>query len=108
MLRRSHELASASKPHSNTLGRVLTAETARAAPVEAVSETALEVRLDAPLPETLKVGAGTALFVAGTCFAPDAGIASLSLLVDGEEQPLMAHGMPRLDLLRATGVRTSY
>ena len=86
----------------------MTAETAHAAPVAAASKTALELRLDAPVPESLKVGAGTALFVAGTCFAPGAPIASLTLLVDGEEQPLMAHGMPRLDLLRASGVATSY
>jgi hypothetical protein len=86
----------------------LTAETAHAAPVQAASQNALEVRLDASLPETLKGGASTALFVAGTCFAPDAPIVSLTLLVDGDEQPLMAHGMPRLDLMRTTGVPTSY
>jgi hypothetical protein len=91
-----------------TLGRALPAPTAHDAPVLATSETALEVRLDAPLPETLKVGAGTAVFVAGTCFAPDDPIAALTLLVDGEEQPLMAYGMPRLDLMRASGVPTSY
>ena len=53
-------------------------------------------------------GAGTALFVCGTCFAPAAPIASLTLLVDGDEQALMAHGMPRLDLLRASEEPTSY
>jgi GT2 family glycosyltransferase len=68
----------------------------------------LDVRLDAPLPRSLSVGAGTALFVCGTCFAPAAPIASLTLLVDGAEQPLMAHRMPRLDLLRASGNPTSY
>ena len=39
-------------------------------------------------PAELAIGAGTALFVAGTCFAPGERIASLTLLVDGEEQPL--------------------
>ena len=77
-----------------------------AAPV--ASGGALDVRLDAPLPETLKVGAGTALFVCGTCFAPGAPIDSLALLVDGSEQELMAYGMPRLDLMRASGEPTSY
>ena len=68
----------------------------------------LDVRLDAPLPRSLSVGAGTVLFVCGTCFAPAAPIASLTLLVDGDEQPLMAHGMPRLDLLRASDEPNSY
>jgi hypothetical protein len=68
----------------------------------------LDVRLDAPLPESIAIGSGTALFVCGTCFAPGLPIASLTLLVDGQEQPLMAHGMPRLDLLHASGEPTSY
>ena len=68
----------------------------------------LDARLDSPLPHELAVGAGTALFVCGTCFAPGRGIASLSLLVDGEDQPVAAHGMPRLDHLRATGEPESY
>ena len=59
------------------------------------------VDLDAPLPPELAVGKGTALFVAGTCFSPGETIASLALLVDGEEQPVMAHGMPRLETLHA-------
>ena len=63
----------------------------------------LDVRLDAPLPAELAIGRGTALFVGGTCFAPGARIASLALDVDGDEQPVMAHGMPRLETLRALG-----
>jgi len=59
------------------------------------------VALDAPLPPELAVGKGTALFVAGTCFAPGETIEALALLVDGEEQPVMAHGMPRLETLHA-------
>ena len=39
----------------------------------------LNAQLDAPLPDELAVGGGTALFVCGTCFAPGARIASLSL-----------------------------
>lgn len=58
----------------------------------------LHVSLDAPLPRTLAVGGGTALFVAGWCAEH---MAELALLVDGEAQPLSAHGMPRLDVLRA-------
>ncbi len=68
----------------------------------------LDVRLDAPLPAALAVGAGTAVFVCGTCFAAAEPIASLALEVDGAEQPLLAYGMPRLDLLRHAGAETSY
>jgi hypothetical protein len=68
----------------------------------------LHVQLDAPLPAELAVGAGTAVFVCGTCFAPGARIASLALLVDGEEQPVMAFAMPRIDVLRASESATGY
>lgn len=61
----------------------------------------LRVRLDAPLPRTVSVGGGTALFVCGTCFHGEAAIRSLSLAVDGERQPVSALGMPRLDLFRS-------
>jgi hypothetical protein len=61
----------------------------------------LDVRLDAPLPRSVAVGAGTAVFVCGSCFSPAGRIASLHLVVDGDEQPVMAHGMPRLDLFCA-------
>ena len=61
----------------------------------------LRVGLESPVPADLAVGAGTALFVAGTCFAPGEPVESLVLLVDGEEQPLGAFGMPRLETLRA-------
>src|SRR5918997_1505831 len=69
---------------------------------------ALDVRLDAPLPPLLAVGSGTALFVCGACFEPGERIESLALVVDGDEQPVTAHGMPRLDLMRATGEPAAY
>jgi glycosyltransferase involved in cell wall biosynthesis len=59
------------------------------------------VGLESPLPAELAVGKGTALFVAGTCFSPGETLEALVLLVDGEEQPLGAFGMPRLETLRA-------
>jgi glycosyltransferase involved in cell wall biosynthesis len=70
--------------------------------------TELQVQLDAPLPAALAVGGGSALFVAGTAFVAGAEIAALELEVDGERQPVTAHGMPRLDTLRALGVPESY
>ncbi len=67
----------------------------------ALSESRLRVHLDAPLPDAIAVGAGSALFVCGWCVSAEARIEGLSLLVDGDAQPVMAHGMPRLDVLRA-------
>ncbi len=68
----------------------------------------MELRLDSPLPTALSIGAGTALFVCGVCFDPRAAMRELHFVLDGEEQPVDAHGMPRLDELRADGVATSY
>jgi hypothetical protein len=61
----------------------------------------LQLGLDYPLPRTLSIGKGTALFVCGWCFSPRSRISSLAFVIDGEVQPLMAHGMPRQDVFRA-------
>jgi glycosyltransferase involved in cell wall biosynthesis len=66
-----------------------------------VAATPLHAQLDYELPDSVAVGAGTAVFVCGWCFSADAKIGSLELLVDGESQPLMASGMPRGDVFRA-------
>jgi glycosyltransferase involved in cell wall biosynthesis len=62
--------------------------------------TDLQLGLDYPLPRSVAVGAGTALFVCGWCFSRSAGIRSLALDVDGEVQPVMAHAMPRQDVFK--------
>jgi glycosyltransferase involved in cell wall biosynthesis len=61
----------------------------------------LVVQLDLPLPNELAVGAGSALFVCGTCFHGERRIRSLSLCADGRSAPVRAHSMPRLDLFRS-------
>jgi glycosyltransferase involved in cell wall biosynthesis len=61
----------------------------------------LHLSLDFPLPGTLRVGAGTALFLCGWCFAEAARIRSVSFVVDGEVQPAMAQAMPRSDVMEA-------
>jgi glycosyltransferase involved in cell wall biosynthesis len=61
----------------------------------------LVVELDVPLPEELAVGAGTAVFVCGTCFHLDAAITALSFVVGGDRRPVSAYGMPRLDKFRS-------
>jgi hypothetical protein len=61
----------------------------------------LHASLDFPLPRTLAVGAGTAVFACGWCFSPRAAIRSLEFVVDGEPQPASAHGMPRGDVFEA-------
>ncbi len=65
-----------------------------------VSPATLRVQLECELPQELSVGRGSALFVCGWCFSPEARIRSLELRVDGNPQSLMAHGMPRLDPFR--------
>ena len=71
------------------------------APSAGAADGGLRVQLDAPLPDELAVGAGTAVFVLGWCFSPDARIRSLDLVVDGVAEPVLAHGMPRLDVFGA-------
>jgi glycosyltransferase involved in cell wall biosynthesis len=63
----------------------------------------LEVALDIPPPPALTAGSETALFVCGWCFSPEDHVRSLALVVDGGEQPVMAHGMPRRDVFEAYG-----
>src|SRR5947209_15704347 len=62
-----------------------------------MSRPELHASLDSPLPREVRVGRGTALFVAGTCYCPTARIKALELVVDGTGHPVTAHGMPRLD-----------
>jgi glycosyltransferase involved in cell wall biosynthesis len=61
----------------------------------------LHAHLDAPLPSELVASSGTALFVCGWCLCPEKPVRSLSFVVGGEVQPVMAAGMPRLDVFRA-------
>jgi glycosyltransferase involved in cell wall biosynthesis len=61
---------------------------------------ALHVQLDAPLPAEIAVGAGTAVFVCGWCFSPEEAIRKLEFVVAAKAQPVIAHGMPRLDPFR--------
>ena len=68
----------------------------------------LEVHLDVPLPDQVPVGLGTSVFVCGWCFCPDAEVRSLRFVLDGEPQPVMAFGMPRLDPFEELQVPLSY
>jgi len=61
----------------------------------------LRLTLECELPGELPVGRGSALFVCGWCFCADAPVESLAFVVDGVEQPVAAHSMPRLDPFRA-------
>jgi glycosyltransferase involved in cell wall biosynthesis len=62
-----------------------------------VPSRTLHFQIESELPQALVVGSGTALFVCGWCYSPDARIRSLALVVDGERQAVLGHGMPRLD-----------
>lgn len=61
----------------------------------------LNVQLECQLPVELDVGRGSAIFVCGWCFCPQAEIRELSFLLDGEPQPVASQAMPRLDPFRA-------
>jgi glycosyltransferase involved in cell wall biosynthesis len=61
----------------------------------------LRLTLEAELPAELSVGRGSAVFVCGWCFCANAAIESLAFVVDGREQAVAAHSMPRLDPYRA-------
>jgi GT2 family glycosyltransferase len=61
------------------------------------SQPSLVVHLDLDLPETIEVGGGTAVFVCGWAFHPQAATVGLWFVLDGERQPVAAFGMPRLD-----------
>ena len=60
----------------------------------------LHARLDVPLPHELWTAGETAVFVCGWCFHTRRRIRRLTIVADGDRQPVMAHGMPRLDPLR--------
>lgn len=70
-------------------------------PFARVPEPTLHVQLECELPRELSAGLGTAVFVCGWCFCREARIRSLEFLLDGEPQPVMAQGMPRLDPFQA-------
>jgi glycosyltransferase involved in cell wall biosynthesis len=54
----------------------------------------LDAGLDEPLPDRLAVGRGTALFVKGRCRSRTGRrVAALTLVVDGDEHPVMAHDL---------------
>jgi glycosyltransferase involved in cell wall biosynthesis len=63
---------------------------------EAINERgSLRVQLDVELPAQLTVGAGTALFVAGSCWHDRRRVVGVDFVVDGERVAAMAAGMPR-------------
>jgi glycosyltransferase involved in cell wall biosynthesis len=66
-----------------------------------VADTALHLQLDYELPHEVVVGRGTAVFVSGWCFSPQAPVRSLRFLLNGQPQPVTAARMPRLDPFRA-------
>ena len=66
------------------------------------------MQLDSELPQQVKVGLGTAMFVCGWCVHPQAAVASLEFVLDGEPQPVDSQGMPRLDPLEALGEPRAY
>jgi glycosyltransferase involved in cell wall biosynthesis len=62
---------------------------------------ALRAQLECEIPEKVRVGRGTALFICGWCYCPSATIRELRFRVGGELQPMMAQRMPRLGPFQA-------
>ena len=61
----------------------------------------LRVGIDSEIPETLAVGKGTALLLAGWCYHPSKKISSLQILVNGVGYPVKAFRMAKRDLFEA-------
>jgi hypothetical protein len=59
----------------------------------------LRFELKDELPAQLAVGRGSARLLTGWCFDPERRLESLSLSVDGVERPVLAHSLPRGDVL---------
>ena len=57
--------------------------------------------LDFPLPRTLAVGSGSALFACGWCASPGAEVEHVELVLDGDATPASAERMPRGDVVEA-------
>jgi hypothetical protein len=62
-----------------------------------IDASELVVALDRPLPPTLPVGSGTAVFCIGRCFHRDADVKRIEIGVAGRRHPPAAFGMPRPD-----------
>jgi ABC-type polysaccharide/polyol phosphate transport system ATPase subunit/glycosyltransferase involved in cell wall biosynthesis len=67
--------------------------------------TRLHATLDQHLPRRLSVGRGNALFLAGGCHADDEKLESVSIVANGAEWDVIAHGMPPLDMPDRAGTR---
>jgi glycosyltransferase involved in cell wall biosynthesis len=64
----------------------------------------LVLALDIPLPTSLPIGVGTAIFCCGSCFHRDERIAALELVVGRRDRyESGAFGMPRADVAAAVG-----
>lgn len=61
----------------------------------------LQLQLERPLPDSLPIGSGTALFLVGSCFEPSERIEQLQITIDGSAYPATAHGLPRPDVAAA-------
>ncbi len=66
-----------------------------------MSSPPLRVTLESELPSELAVGRGTAVFVCGWCYCPEAPVAGLELVLGDRSEPVMAAAMPRLDPFRS-------
>jgi len=60
----------------------------------------LQLRIESDLPREIAVGRGNLLLLHGWCFHARRPIRHLEVMLDGDAQPLLAHGSPRPDVAR--------
>ncbi len=68
----------------------------------------LAVTLERPLPATLPVRTGTAVFLLGSCFHPEQAVRDVEILVDGLRHRPTAFSMPRPDVFAQHPSERSY
>ena len=68
-------------------------------PPQSAENSRLRFGFDTIVPDTLVVGKGNALYLAGWCYHPEHRIRKLELVVDGKSHPMKAFGMPREDVV---------
>jgi glycosyltransferase involved in cell wall biosynthesis len=66
-----------------------------------VEDETLMLAIDSQIPDTITVGKGNVLYLAGWCYHPQAAIARLDVLVNDAAYPVQIRSMPRRDVREA-------
>ncbi|MEP6963837.1 MAG: hypothetical protein ABI995_17305 [Acidobacteriota bacterium] len=69
------------------------------------SKTGLRWGTDSPLPDTLAIGQGNVIHIAGWCYHPELRIRRMEFAAGGVRQPVRAFGADRPDMLSAQSAK---